>query len=600
MLQSRLLAMGLPLVALLVESHATQSTLPAQAPGPVIHGVLHYKTRGLTALPAGIFSGAMVGAGSMVMMQRIMRNFFRVFSAAPGLSNNPSMKEMNDFMRAGDNLDLSRLPIVSGYDADVSFILQPDEQGVFRLKTGSVTWSADNNSKFEVAGANGNTHRFTDQFRGQGSAPLNPETSHISLTFDTKSKPNTFDFEVDLSHPFPYDGKSEWSAMGGLVVISAEERAGTITWNLKMPFPGAGVPDRHEGEPGSKSVGYSRHGPVDSVRHGRELWYNAMDASELIEYELFTSCDAFIEAPAEDAVLVFDAASPARLEKEARAKVTPAFWGGDLGWKLPSVPESRIEPAGDKRTGGELPFAYEGMPAKNKDFGKRNIEAAFGSGGKRSVACKDPKPQPVRFFFSREAENNPGTPRAPNWFQYWKQTPAAQEHESGLRYQANADKCTSSQTKADGSTGKSHDFGYYPWNSFAEYIYICDFAPSGFRTQLLFGGAQVDGIDVFGVTVAHEWQHKTDFEKWWTKGYKTDSDKDLIPDAEEAAVPAPSFLTGVKDSPQSFNPQKWDTFGYGFGDEHYLAYAAELNWRVGSADAQDWSCPGHQAGTDCK
>jgi hypothetical protein len=602
--RSRTLVMRLVIAALLVPL-AGSYLLFAQAkpkPKPVIKGLVRYERRGLAAAPpTGIVTGFMVGGASMIASQRAMKGFFKILAGASALTGKSSMKEMNDFLRSTDQIDMSGLPVQAEYGADAFFTLEGDKDGVFHLKDGGVTWITRNNTRIELHGKDGNTHIFHDKANGQGSSPLSPDRSSITLRTEGKGKDITFALAMDVDHVMPYDASALWSAMGGLAVIRIEEHAGTQRWHMNVLGQDYSEPPQ-PGEPSGGGFGYSRTGPLDSVAQGREVWLNLLDSPERIEYELFLECEASIEEPVADAPLVFDAASPARLEKKARAQVKPEFWSRDLTWKLPDVQGSRIEPKGDERSGADLSFTYEGMPDKNADFGKRDIQASFGSTRSKSIGCNDPKPRPVRFFFSRAADNNPGSPKAPNWFHYWKQTPAALGHSAAIRYQPKTEKCSSETVNAAGSPVKSYTFGYYSWGTFSDYIYICDLAPVGFKSALLFGGAQADGIDLFGVTVIHEWQHKTDFETWWKRGYSTydDGDKDLIPNAVEAKVKPPKFLTGIPKAPASFDPDKYDTFGYGFGDEHYLAYAAELDWKMGSADSEDWSCPGHQAGSSCQ
>jgi hypothetical protein len=604
MRRSRAFALRLiVLPALLAPLSGSHLPLIQSTPKPkeVIKGIVHYERRGLSAAPpVGFVTGVMVGGAAAVASQRAMKGFFKILAGASALTGRSSMREMNDFLRSTDQIDMSGWPVKAEYGADAFFTLEEGKDGVFQLKDGSVDWSARNNTRIELAGEGGNVHIFHDKANGQGSSPLTPERSSITLRTEGKGKDLTFTLDMDISHVMPYDGSGLWSAMGGLSVMRVEERAGTQQWH--MSFLGQEHTDPPiPGEPGQGGFGYTRTGPLNSVSRGREVWLNLFDSPERIEYELFLNCDASIKEPAADAPLIFDDKSPARLENKARAEARPAPWARDLKWKLPAVEGSETEPAEDERTGAEFPFGYKGMPERNKDFGKRNIEASFASARNRSASCRNPEPQPVRFFFPRDAENNPGSPNAPNWFHYWKQTPAALGHETAIHYQPDVSKCTSEQTDRGGKTVQTRDFGYYPFNSFAEYIYVCDLRPSGFKTALLFGGAKVDGIDVFGVTVIHEWKHKTNFETWWKRGYSTreDGDEDRIPDDKEESVTPPAFLTSIPGAPAKFDPIKYDTFGHGWGDEHYLAYAEELNWKVGSADSEDWSCPGHQAGKTC-
>jgi hypothetical protein len=111
------------------------------------------------------------------------------------------------------------------------------------------------------------------------------------------------------------------------------------------------------------------------------------------------------------------------------------------------------------------------------------------------------------------------------------------------------------------------------------------------------------GIDAFGVTVRHEWQHYLDYRRFWVARYgryieEFDTDRDRIPDRLEvpdSLQPPPPLNKRVKH----FSPLKYDSALKGLGDEHTFAYAAEYEYPIGVADAEDWSCEGgHQAFSD--
>jgi hypothetical protein len=220
-------------------------------------------------------------------------------------------------------------------------------------------------------------------------------------------------------------------------------------------------------------------------------------------------------------------------------------------------------------------------------------------------------------LFSREATNHPGesakasanateqTPD-PNWFFYWKQTKAANGQASLIRYGGQAKGCTEPKTVRKGGEAVTiHEpiaVGYY--DPGAKFIVLCDFGMvnfmNGFPAQEgVVGREYFEGIDLFGSVVRHELKHKSNYEAWWPKGYdpSLDTDGDMIPDKVEPTLAVPkSVATKIKH----FDPNKFNSFGYKMEDEHYLAWDAGMSWSEGSADPEDWSCPGHQAFGNCE
>lgn len=571
--------------------HAQSSRRQQSARKPhIIRGVLHYQVRGLSAALGGLMSGVLVGVGTGVALQRILSGL-KFIVGAPGISDQSGAKEINDLLRSTDQIDLSGLPLSAGYDAEVFFTLEEGKDKVFRLKSGTVTWSADHHADLQVAGANGNAHKFSDSFRGQGSAPLNPSNASITLTLHGKGRKAALELNVDIRHPKPIQGQSVWSAMGGLVVITVRENGtGTLEWKVDMPSVGGGHVERQEGPVSDGGFSYTRRGPAGrKMQRGRETWQDLTDSGVFVEYELFGDCEAEIMYPPKDGQLVYDDASPATIAKQTDAWVSPSFWSGDLIWDFPYLRGSDREPDPDQAVGPEVDFSYTRLPEENTEFGHHMIKAEFGSRRGQGNNCKDPPDQPVRFFFQRDAENNPakGLPKPPNWFHYWKQTKAGQGHSSNIVYAGSSGSCV--------RDGEPAAYGYYP---FGDRIHICDLRKLDFSDEHLLTKRKVTGIDVFAVTVIHEWQHLLDYKRWWGGGYSValDGDNDLIPDALESRVAVPAPFNRHK---KYFSRQTEDTPGFGQKDEHYFPFAAELDWKPGTANRDDWSCPGKQSSGGC-
>lgn len=571
---------------------------------PVIKGLVRYERRGVAAAPpTGIVTAVMMGGASAVASHRSVRGFLKILAGASAITGRSSTGDLHDFLRSTDQIDMSGWPVKAEYGADAFFTLDEGKDGVFQLKDGSVTWSTRNDTRIELGGGGDNVHIFHDQASGQGSSPLTPEMSSVRLVSEGKGKDATFTLDLDIGHPMPYDATALWSMMGGLAVIRLEERAGTQQSHMTM-FGQAYSEPPVPGEPSRGFFGYSRHGPLDSVAQGREVWLNLLDSPERIEYELFLDCTAEIENPIENDELVFNDEQPGKIEEYAQADVTPGVWGPAVRWSFPQLKGAKIKPTPEEAAGDSLRYSYTGLPEKNSDFKFGDFETRFESSQASNAGCQG-QTRPVVFFFSREAANNPGkavpppgTTRSepdPNWFYYWLQTKAAQGHAQAIRYGAGTDRC------------QPGDYGVYRLET--SYIVICDLAKRGFTSFSYLGlgpDRKYHGIDAFGVTVRHEWQHYLDYQRFWDARFGRyveglDKDGDRIPDrleAPDSLEPPPPLNQKLKH----FNPNVFDSALKGLGDEHTFAWAAEYDYAVGTADAEDWSCKGgHQAFSDkCK
>jgi len=308
---------------------------------------------------------------------------------------------------------------------------------------------------------------------------------------------------------------------------------------------------------------------------------------------------------------VFDDKRPAKMEQYARSEVTPGIWGSAVKWILPPLEDSKVEPEPDQARGDSLRYSYTGLPARNSDLGPADFATEFDSKQAEAAGCRGEK-RPAGFYFSREANNNPGKPALPpgsrrtdpdpNWFYYWLQTEAAQGHRDRIKYSDGSESLGRGGLRCE----PGGDYGVHPPE--ADYIVICDLAKVGFTSFThpdLGPVRRLHGIDAFGVTVKHEWQHYLNYERWWGRRYGRyidafDKDQDRLPDdREKDSIPPPPPLR--KRVPH-FNPLIFDSALEGLGDEHTIAWAAELEYKAGLADDEDWSCEGgHQAHSDkCK
>ena len=570
-------------------------TILAKDPA-TITGVFIYSERGPGASVDGIANALLMGESMPVYTARFM-NVFRLLTKLPGISDNPSMKDLNAFLQQGTPDLGPLLPIVADYHADVIFVLEQKTNNSFGLKSGQIHWTNSNNTRIDY-----DTGNIVDNFHGSSTYTLNPATSSITLTFDLKSKPPKFTLQLNLAHPMPTDGESVWTALEGAAHIRVKAQQGKYTWSgdsAGMPIPVSPEEASPPGDPFTKQIFYTYTGPT--YTDYMETWRNLLDGQSFAQFELTNKCTATIVKPEPKAKWVFDDSTPGVLEGTVRAEASPDAFADDLTWTFPEIggKKPKTDPA-DAR-GREVKFRYEGLPAKNSDFGEKEVEAKFTT---QRDKCKDPDPQKVVVYFPRDAKNNPEG-KDPNWFYYWKQTAAAQGYQDHIQYDPGSSRCafTDHPDKGTRDVTLGHFDGYTIPDS-RDHINICDLSQSYFAATNAATGQSFDGIDLFAAVVHHEWTHKTNFEQWWpklylpvnncsvpldengkAKGYRYDCDKDEIPDEYE-----PGY---------GLDPKNPDTHNFGLGDEEYLAYSSEKDWKKGSVDKEDWACPGHQAGQKC-
>jgi hypothetical protein len=107
------------------------------------------------------------------------------------------------------------------------------------------------------------------------------------------------------------------------------------------------------------------------------------------------------------------------------------------------------------------------------------------------------------------------------------------------------------------------------------------------------GGITIDGIDNFAWGCRHEGRHVEDATLWFPNNYNhdIDLDGDWLPDQEEPRLGG-TLIHPINGGP--FYPGFPDSDNDGIRDEEDYAIATQQHWRVGSADNEDWSHPGHQ------
>jgi len=266
---------------------------------------------------------------------------------------------------------------------------------------------------------------------------------------------------------------------------------------------------------------------------------------------------------------------------------------------------------------GEVEIRLTRLPVRNDQFGKHRIEVTFRSDDN---FCRGSASKEFRLFYRGAARNHPSVSQEekslPNWFYYWRQTPAAHPHgDRGVILKYGGTSRHIIPTIHPNTMGKcdcsdANLTACYPANTRRKLLYICDRYPQGMTTtyplldrsnpKRVLGWRTTRYIDTFAVSITHEYQHYLDDMRW--DFYRLqfihpelDKDQDGIPDSEE---PGLKFSSGSFQTYCPF-PAIHDLDGHcrGLdlgGDEEWIAYESMRTYRPGSYDRYDWACPGRQ------
>ena len=290
-----------------------------------------------------------------------------------------------------------------------------------------------------------------------------------------------------------------------------------------------------------------------------------------------------------DVKQVFSSDNPGELTMDLVADVTPTQYEQEIEWILPNIEGSTrtVEPASGR--GRHVTVTYKGLPESNDQFGPKTIVAMVNVGG-----CATLDTRQVKVFYLRDAANNPGG-QQPNWFYYWKQTPAGKPRGQlvNLEYGGlTVGHCTDPRVPAQYTPGLGHAT-----------IHVCDLNKLGSEFQNRFpkvsinppyfeGWGESKYIDTFATLVIHEFVHWQAYHTW--REGKTlqqmnaeDTDQDGVPNTAEADFhfdPA-KFQTHFPNHPELKN------IG---GDEEWLAYSSMVEIKFGTLDKYDWARPGKQ------
>ena len=284
-----------------------------------------------------------------------------------------------------------------------------------------------------------------------------------------------------------------------------------------------------------------------------------------------------------------------KLTLELEARTVPERYADSVEWTIPEIEGSNrtIIPASTSSTpkGRKLTVVYKGLPEDNNQFGRKTVKATL-----KVDSCRIEKTREVRLFYPRDEKNNPEG-KYPNWFYYWKQTPAARPFGQNVRIEYHCtgipiDKCACLHRGVIGQYNP-HYSGYKtinvcnlktntwdPDTFYAELPAVKRAIPSTLSARNFFSYTY---IDTFAIAIMHEFTHFNNFHTFWPGGWisSEDADADDIPDRLESEM---GFRPGVKQT-------YWEGVDLG-GDEEFLTLESTYDYQAGTYDEYDWARPG--------
>ncbi|WP_296824531.1 hypothetical protein [Sulfurovum sp.] len=301
--------------------------------------------------------------------------------------------------------------------------------------------------------------------------------------------------------------------------------------------------------------------------------------------------------------VIFSPDDPAVAAITARIKSSKPLPEGTYTWSIDTIESTEVEIIGNG--GKQVVFHFKGLPEHNSQFGKHHITVKYRSA---DAQCTGNAESIIKLFYLAFAYNHPSRnsqeKNMPNWFYYWKQTPAAKPHGDNVRLLyggRTACNCNNEDVVACYGTG-----------SFNKVFYLCDLSRAKFKGKMqttypildrtkqhpLLGWQTTEYIDTYAVSLIHEYQHYLDEMRWQRGKSKAqiaseDRDKDDIPDTEE---PALHFDLSKR---QTYKPVYRDNDGKPVPldvqtDEEWIAYESMRSYRPGTYNKYDWGCPGAQ------
>ncbi|OPY66168.1 MAG: hypothetical protein A4E62_02545 [Syntrophorhabdus sp. PtaU1.Bin002] len=349
-----------------------------------------------------------------------------------------------------------------------------------------------------------------------------------------------------------------------------------------------------------KDISRPMGGPSPGCRPGSTMTLHLKVRQEPEECKDMRSVELMIVSPEDKSGYVFSdeyllSEHSNKLTLELEARTVPERYADSVEWTIPEIEGSNrtIIPASTSPTlkGQKLTVVYKGLPKDNNEFGRKTVKAAL-----KVNSCKIEKTREVRFFYPRDEKNNPEG-KHPNWYYYWKQTPAARPFAQNVRIEYHCagipiEKCTCLQRGVIGQ--------YNPYYSGYKTINVCNLRTNTWNPDTFYAElpavkrskpstlsernySPYTYIDTFAVAVMHEFTHFNNFHAFWPEGWKEseDSDEDDIPDRLESEM---GFRPDMKQT-------YWREVDLS-GDEELLTLEATYDYQVGTYDEYDWAKPG--------
>jgi hypothetical protein len=197
--------------------------------------------------------------------------------------------------------------------------------------------------------------------------------------------------------------------------------------------------------------------------------------------------------PLDSTKLTFNALDPGRLDILAVGTTVPDSLRDSLVWSITPIVGSTLVTKPVVPKGDSVWFRFAGLPDSNNQFGVKYLKASL-------VDYDVAESVMVKVFYPKDATNNPDTQHDwPNWYYYWKQTPAYVWGHQAF----------------GGSDCSPHKSGYYtPGDTM---FHVCDSAAAAGYSEC--DSTTWTGVDLFAATELHENTHLNDWWAFWPGGY---------------------------------------------------------------------------------
>ncbi|WP_460175929.1 hypothetical protein [Thermodesulfovibrio hydrogeniphilus] len=322
--------------------------------------------------------------------------------------------------------------------------------------------------------------------------------------------------------------------------------------------------------------------------------------------------------PADKSKFVFsDMTVTGNLMLELEAKTTPAKYADYVEWDIPELEGSTMkiiypQSGSSIPKGSKIMVMYQDLPLYNDAFGKKTITARVNVDN-----CIAEDKKEIMIFYPRDAKNNPEG-KYPNWFYYWKQTPAAKPFGQNVRLNYECEGVPLNKCACIKGGKRTNATGFYNYEvSQYKTINVCNLSkntdnPQTFQITIPAIKLSLPKtlqernfftytyIDTFAIIVMHEFTHFLNNHNFWTTGYDPifDRDGDSIPDRVEPELGLDpkkklsywqDMLMEIKPTNDVLNP--FEVIYYS-DDEELLTLSSTYEYQIGTFDKYDWAKPG--------